>query len=104
MALYTAADVIAQLRDGRLIATGTNWVVTVFTNGCQAINVRVPDLKRVAYVIDIQFHMSPLDCTQPVYEGVNKRIVGNVVGMTVMGAAFETGTTLTVEVTAVGPP
>jgi hypothetical protein len=58
----------------------------------------------IEHVIHIQFSTDPLSCSQPVYEPLNKKITGNVVGMTIMGAAYSTGTTLTVDVIAVGPP
>lgn len=99
---------IGSLTQGRHIAIGKNFVVTTFprsaqdADGCVALNVRVPDLRAIDYVLHVQFSMSPLSCAQPVYEAVNKRITGNVVGMTIFGAFNATGTTLTVEVIAVG--
>lgn len=102
--LRPAHDRLGVLQDGRLIAMGKNYVVTVFTNGCEVINVRVPDLRKIDYVLDVELHLSPLDCSYPVYEAVNKVKYGNVVGMTIFGAARGTGTTLTVEVIAIGPP
>lgn len=98
---------IGSLTQGRHIAMGKNYVVTTFARGpqgsaCEVLNVRVPDLRHIDYVLEVQFTMSPLSCGQPVYEAVNKKITGNVVGMTIFGAAFSTGTTLTAEVIAVG--
>ena len=107
---YDGSDVhqwIGTLLQGRHIAMGKNYVVTTFpaqtgTDGCVALNVRVPDLRRIDYILHIQFRMSPMVCEQPVYEAVNKVITGNVVGMTIFGAVFATGTTLQAEVIAAG--
>lgn len=101
---YDAAGQIALTQEGKLIAYGKNYVVTVFTSGCEVLNVRVPDLRAIEYVLNVQFDADPLNCTYPQYEAVNKVITGNVVGMTIYGAAYSSGTTLTVEVIAVGPP
>jgi hypothetical protein len=100
-------DRVGLLQDGRLIAMGKNYVVTTFPRGqggCEYLNVRIPDLRMVEYVLNVQITTSPLDCTYPIYEAVNKKITGNVVGMTIFGAEFATGTTLTAEVIAIGPP
>ena len=101
---YNAHGQIAITQEGKLIAFGKNYVVTVFSGGLQVLNVRVPDLRAIEYILNIQFTADPLDCTYPQYEAVNKKITGNVVGMTIYGAAYSTGTTLTVEVVAIGPP
>lgn len=104
---YNSHGQIAVLQEGRVIAFGKNYVVTTFprgNGGCEQLNVRVPDLRMIEYILNVQFTVSPLDCTYPQYEAVNKVITGNVVGMTIYGAAFSTGTTLTVEVIAIGPP
>lgn len=100
---------VATLQDGRVIAWAKNYVVATYTNGCQAINVRVPDLRTVEHVFDVQFTENPLDCgaratPYGAWEAKNKKITGNVVGMTVQGNEFATGTTLTVKVTAIGSP
>lgn len=100
---YKTHGQIATLQDGRIIAFGKNWKAVRFLgNTCEALNVRVPDLRLIEYVLNIQFHCTPPDCEHPVYEAVNKKITGNVVGMTIFGSA--NGTTLTVEVIAIGPP
>jgi len=72
--------------------------------GCEAINVRVPDLRMIEYVLNIQFFYETDVCLYPIYEAVNKKISGNVVGMTLLGLVNTTGGTLHVEVIAVGPP
>jgi len=105
---YDSHGQIAVLQDGRVIAYGKNYTEVRFAGlgdhaaGCEAINVRVPDLRMIEYVLNVQFHCTPVDCSHPVYEAVNKKITGNVVGMTIFGDA--NGTTLTVEVIAIGPP
>ena len=105
-------DQIAVLQDGRVIAMGKYYLrqSDFFTTdghaeGCEAINVRVPDLRMIEYVLNVQFHYEEDDiCTTPVYEAVNKKISGNVVGMTIMGKENDAGGTMIVEVIAIGPP
>ena len=102
-------DRIAVLQDGRVIAMGKCYTYgdTTFSTGCEYVNVRVPDLRMIEYVLNVQFHLDPasmVQCDDPIYEAVNKKIVGNVVGMTVMGKANADGGTLIVEVIAIGPP
>ncbi|GAH64678.1 unnamed protein product, partial [marine sediment metagenome] len=77
-----------------------------FASGCEVINVRVPDLRMIEYVLNVQFFYETTDiCTYPIYEAVNKKITGNVVGMTLLGASDQAvGGTLHVEVIAIGPP
>lgn len=105
---YDSHAWLGTLIQGRHLAMGKNYVVTTFgrqdgqVGGCEVLNVRVPDLRAIDYILKVQFTMSPLNCSQPVYQAVNKKITGNVVGMTIFGAAFATGTTLTAEVIALG--
>ncbi|GAH82576.1 unnamed protein product [marine sediment metagenome] len=105
-------DQLSVLQDGRVIAMGKNYIKqsTFFTTdghaeGCEVINVRVPDLRMIEYVLNVQFFYEITDgvCAEPIYEAVNKKIVGNVVGMTLLGNPA-TGGTLHVEVIAIGPP
>jgi len=106
-------DQIAVLQDGRVVAMGKNYLKQAdlfhsggaHTTGCEAINVRVPDLRMIEYVLNIQFFYEVDNvCTTPLYEAVNKKITGNVVGMTLLGADAAGGGTLHVEVIAIGPP
>ncbi len=104
-------DQLAVLQDGRVIAMGKYYLQQsdfFATNGrpagCEAINVRVPDLRMIEYVLNIQFFYETDVCTYPIYEAVNKKISGNVVGMTLLGLTNSTGGTLHVEVIAIGPP
>ena len=104
-------DQVATLQDGRIIAMGKYHLQQddFFSQngrpaGCETINVRVPDLRMIEYVLNIQFFYETDVCTYPIYEAVNKKISGNVVGMTLLGADVATGGTLHVEVIAIGPP
>ena len=104
-------DRIAVLQDGRVIAMGKyykhkneNWFEA---QACEALNVRVPDLRMIEYVLNVQIHLDPaslLQCDDPIYEIVNKKISGNIVGMTIMGKENDAGGTMIVEVIAIGPP
>jgi len=104
-------DHVAVLQDGRVIAMGKYYLkqddffhANGRDAGCEAINVRVPDLRTIEYVLNIQFFYETDVCTYPIYEAVNKKISGNVVGMTLLGADNAGGGTLHVEVIAIGPP
>jgi len=107
-----AHDQLAVLQDGRVIAMGKNYLkqddffhADGHAAGCEAINVRVPDLRMIEYVLNVQFFYEVSNmCTTPIYEAVNKKISGNVVGMTLLGADAAGGGTLHVEVIAIGPP
>lgn len=91
-------DILTQHHDGRVTAMGRNYIVD--NNGGQvALNVRVPDLREIEYVTHVQLTFLPLTGHAGV---LNKKITGNVVGMTIhtVGA----GTTIFAEVQAIGPP
>jgi len=102
-------DQIAVLQDGRVIALGRSYIsdATLFTGGtaCELINVRVPDLRMIEYILNVQFDATPatvLTCGDH-FQDLSKKITGNVVGMTLSGSEI-TGGTLLVEVIAIGPP
>lgn len=96
MSLFDSNAIVAILQDGRVIAYSKRAVGVIEDN--TAINIRVPDLKMIEYVLQVQFITDPnIVCT-----AVDKSIAGNVVGMTL--ATPDVGTTLTVEVIAIGPP
>ena len=106
-----AHDQLAVLQDGRVVAMGKDYLqqsnffsTDGHAEGCEVINVRVPDLRMIEYVLNIQFFYESDVCTYPIYEAVNKKITGNVVGMTLLGITNSTGGTLHVEVIAIGPP
>jgi len=95
---FVEHGIVAHLRDGRVVAYG-NYTLVIAAAGNVAVNVRLPDLKYVEHVIHLQFDVDPLvDPGTP----VNKQIIGNVVGLTLVGVGG--GTTLTLEITGVGPP
>lgn len=107
---YNKHGQIAVLQDGRVIAFGKNYIDadTLFANGstCQLINVRVPDLRMIEYVLNVQFDFIPtgnFSCGDQLTV-FGKKISGNIVGMTLSGDTEMTGVTLTVEVIAIGPP
>ena len=99
MSLCTEHGVIGILQDGKIIAYGKNREVYASPGQGIAIAflVSIPDLRKVDYVIHIQFDTDPV-CDPGT--AVNKSIRGNVVGMTIIGLAA--GTTLDVTVVAVG--
>jgi len=108
---WKSHDQVAVLQDGRVIAYGVNWVQATFPNTVHVLNVCIPDLRKIDYILQVQFTEDPCDLvgsngTPPygVVQAKNKVITGNVVGMTLTGVAYSTGTTLTVEVIAIGPP
>jgi len=95
---------IAVLQEGRLVAYGENQQIITARSTCVAIQVRVPDLRIIEYVLDVQFEMTDLNCSTNCLIGpeVNKKIVGNVVGMSLY--VVTAGTTLKTKVIAIGPP
>ena len=101
---HTEEDEVAKLKDGRHIAMGKSWVVVTATGTGQptAINVRVPGLREIEYVLNVQFYTNPTSYAVDGLNPMNKKIVGNLVGMTIYG--IHATTTLTAEVIAIGPP
>ncbi|GAI99726.1 unnamed protein product [marine sediment metagenome] len=106
---YNKHGQIAVLQDGRVIAYGKNVKSgDLFTGAvgdtvkCETIYVRVPDLRMIEYVLNVQFDISPTECINITHLG--KKITGNVVGMTLASHKAVTGVTLTAEVIAIGPP
>jgi hypothetical protein len=87
---------VSILPDGRVIAKDSTTLV-VASSGNYAITVTISDLKTVEEVLQHKPSTDPLcDPGTP----VNEKITGNVVGFTMVGVGA--GTTLTIEVTAVG--
>jgi len=97
--LFDTAEVVATLRDGRIIAKATRSVV-VPARGNVNFVIRIPDLKYIETVLNVEFYSNPDTYIESGY--MDKKISGNVVGMTIYGVA--SGTTLTGEVVAIGPP
>lgn len=84
-------------QDGRVVALGR--FTAVVAAQTTPFVVRIPDLKYIETILNVQFETNPDTC---VYEAIDKKTFGNLVGMTICGIAA--GTTLTAEVVAVGPP
>ena len=105
-ALYTKHGQLAVLQDGRVIAWGSLLFDAThsFASGCEVVNIRVPDLRMIEYVLDVEIHATDLHCVEPFFEPVNKKITGNVVGMTIFGTAQMAYPGFTIEVVAIGPP
>lgn len=102
MAYFTWNDRVAKLRDGRLIAKGQNY--RVVTTGCVGVTIRVPDLRYIEQVLDVEFDLQGFNCTSEYIIGpdMNKKISGNLVGISLY--VVSAGATLTVRVIAIGPP
>ena len=83
--------------DGRLTALGRYCIVDN-DGGDIAINVRIPDLGEIDTVLNVEIYTSPATYADGWYS--NKKITGNVVGLTLW--QINAGTTLTVEVVATG--
>jgi len=100
----TESDIVAILQDGRVIAMGKNVVNCggVGTGTTTAMNVRVPDLREIEYILNVQFHTDVASYFVDDADPVNKVITGNVVGFTIYGV--QASTTITAEVIAIGPP
>jgi len=98
MAWFDENAIVATLQDGRVMAYAKR-DMGVVSAGALPVAVRVPDLRLIEYVIQIQINVDPL--VEPGFI-VNKKITGNVVGFTLY--AVSAGTTLNAEVIAIGPP
>jgi len=96
--LFDSHDRVATLQDGRVIAQAKR--STIVDAGNVNFNIRVPDLRMIEYVLQVEFYSDPDTYIESGF--MDKKITGNVVGMTIYGVAA--GTTLTVEVIAIGPP
>jgi len=91
-------DVVAVLKDGRIVAYSQSSATVLSATTATGINITFPDLKQVEYVLQVQLNVDPYVDMRPI---MNKKITGNVVGMTVYAGA---GTTLTIDAIAIGPP
>jgi len=90
-------EMLAIHKSGHVLAMGRNYAVKAAGN--VSMNVRVPDLNEIDYVTHVQLETDPITYHQGV---MNKKVVGNVVGLTIM--QLNAGTTLTIEVQAIGQP
>lgn len=87
--------IVTTLPDGRTMAKGITTVPVVFP---QTVTVTVPHLRYIEEIINWQWKTE--GPTVNYIDLGNKHIEGNVVGITVSGDG--TGTTLTLEVLAIG--
>jgi len=102
---HSEEDEVAKLKDGRHIAMGKSWVLMTGGQGsgtAGVINVRVPGLREIEHILQIEFYTDPITYAEDGLAPMNKKVTGNVVGMTIYGLAATT--TLTAEVIAIGPP
>ena len=90
--------VVAITQDGKVIAKARSW--QVLASGTSNITCAIPDLRYVETVLNVEFYSSPDTNVAGGY--MDKKITGNVVGMTIYG--LTAGTTLSWEIVAVGPP
>jgi len=94
--------IVAITQDGKVIAKSRTWEVIPERQAGVAVALvaTVPDLRMVETVLQVEFYSDP-DTNNP-GGYMDKKITGNVVGMTIYG--LTASTTLYWEVTAVGPP
>ncbi|GAG54994.1 unnamed protein product [marine sediment metagenome] len=86
--------IVTTLFEGRTVAKG---VTTELIGALAYVTVTVPNLNFIEEVLNIQWHTDPpIDFC----DVGNKNISGNVVGVTISGT--ETGTTLSLEIIAIG--
>lgn len=125
--LFDSHAIVAHLRDGRVIAWSRRGYPATFGNDgeCDDWQQRVPDLKYIEYVLEVEFDWgiptsNKIDTSDGIqykmmiYGEAGKRIMGNVVGMTLLGRATNLsggtlqaksfGTSVYVDVIAIGPP
>lgn len=112
--------VVAWLRDRRVIAVAetNSCTLDVASGGVTSgqagyggnifcpLWARLPDLRYIEWVVDIDIFSDPGAARDVCLGGVyNKKISGNIVGFTVVGITnVPSGTTIFAEVIAVGPP
>lgn len=87
------------LWDRRVIAKSRAWFI-VNSQASMGLNITLPDLKYIQTVLQVEFYTDPSAFAY--YVEQDKKITGNIVGFTLY--AVSAGTTLTVEVVAIGPP
>lgn len=128
---FQTHGIVAHLRDGRVVAWSIREYPVTFSVTSPHFGEyddwlqRLPDLKYIEHVIDVEFDygmpigtktatIDGMTCKILVNEAVGKSLYGNVVGMTILGHAVNisggtltvkaVGTSLRVKVVAVGPP
>ena len=90
-------DIVAVLRDGRVIAYGSEEQVVLPTADTE-MTIYFPDLKRIEYIVQLQFHTQPATYLS---RTPNKWIIGNELHLTIYTAA---GCTICGDALAIGPP
>jgi hypothetical protein len=97
-ALYDSHEIVFITEDMRVVAKGRLCMYGRL-GGVLGFDVRVPDLKYIENILHVQFEINPVPIllVGPFW----KSITGNVVGMSIYQAG---GTTICVDVIAVGPP
>ena len=98
-ALYDSHEIVFITEDMRVVAKSRLCTIVGGQAAWNGINVRLPDLKYIENILHVQLEIRP-DPTS-IMGPINKKIVGNVVGMSIYQAA---GVTVCVDVIAVGPP
>ncbi|GAH49146.1 unnamed protein product [marine sediment metagenome] len=87
--------IVATLYDGRTIAKGVTTQAVLA--GATYVTVTIPNLNFIEEILNVQVHTDP-SCSISGFG--NKNISGKVVGITIAGV--DAGTTLTLEIIAVG--
>jgi hypothetical protein len=94
-------EIAGILWDRRVVAKSRTWYV-VPSQTSLALVATLPDLKYIETVLNIEFYTDP-DTYLLVSNYMDKSIHGNTIGLTIYGGVA-LGTTLTMEVVAIGPP
>jgi len=101
-ALYDSHNIIFITEDMRVVAKAER-IVNNDGLGWVGVNIRLPDLDYIEDILHIQCKVTPIPADPTKFmEPINKTIVGNVVGMSIYNSTA--GTTVTIDVIAVGPP
>ena len=115
MALFTRNWLVGMLTDGHVLGKGRNQAI-IAAAGNVSMDVRIPDLSSISHVIEVEWYTSAKTYALG-YEkwtqysndfgsdnvGLSlKGTQANVVGITVF--QVQAGTTLTVEILAIGRP
>ena len=103
-ALYDSHEIVFITEDMRVVAKSRlcATVIVVPQGAWNGFNVRLPDLKYIENILHVQVEVVP-DPTA-LMGPMNKKIVGNVVGMSLYQASGITVSAVCIDVIAVGPP
>ena len=97
--LFDEADVVATLRDGRVIAWAKRNIGTI-GGGNISMTITFPELRHIDAVLQVQVDKTVPSVNIEGAVGTHKNISDNVVGFTIFG--ISAGTTLTATAVAVG--